>query len=63
MYCLFLVKIVIDAEVISNMSKKGWPWDDGRNWLAADWLEVWGGWSEVLALKVVVKSKDLINEF
>ena len=22
-----------------------------------------GGWSEVLALKVVVKSKDLINEF
>ena len=21
--------------------KKGWHWDDGRNWLAVDWLEVW----------------------
>jgi hypothetical protein len=37
MYYLFLVKIVIAAEIISNMSKKGWHWDDGRNWLAVDW--------------------------
>ena len=33
------------------MSKKGWHWDDGRNWLAANWSEVRGGWSEVLALR------------
>ena len=37
MYYLFLAKIVIAAEIISNMSKKGWHWDDGRNWLAVDW--------------------------
>jgi hypothetical protein len=36
MYYLFLVKIVIDAKKISDMSKKGWRWDDGRNLLAED---------------------------
>jgi hypothetical protein len=42
MYYLFLVKIVIAAEIIGYMSKRGWHWDDGRNWLAVDWLGVWG---------------------
>ena len=32
MYYLFWVKIVIDAEMVSNMSKKGLHWDDSRNW-------------------------------
>ncbi len=35
-----LVKIVIVAEIISNMSKKGWHWEDDRNWSAVDWSEV-----------------------
>ncbi len=43
--------IVIDAEIISNMSKKGWHRDDSRNLLAEDYSEAWGGWSEVLIPK------------
>jgi len=42
MFYLFLVKIVIAAEIIGNMSKKGRHWDDVRNWLVVDWSEVWG---------------------
>jgi hypothetical protein len=42
MFYLFLVKIVIAAEIIRNMSKKGRHWDDVRNWLVVDWSEVWG---------------------
>jgi len=29
-------------KIINNTSKKGWHWVEGRNWLAVDWLEVWG---------------------
>jgi hypothetical protein len=36
MSCLFLVKIVTVAEIISDMSKKAWHWDDGPSWLAVD---------------------------
>jgi len=42
MYNLFLVIIVIATEIVSNMSQKRWHWDDGQNWLAVVWLEVWG---------------------
>ncbi len=33
---LFLIKIVIGAEIISDMSKMGLHWDGGRSWLAVD---------------------------
>ena len=32
MYYLFMLKIVIDAEIVSKTSKKGRHWDDSRNW-------------------------------
>ena len=31
MYYLFMLKIVIDAEIVSKTSKKGRHWDDRRN--------------------------------
>ncbi len=36
MFYLILVKIVIVAEIISDMSKKGLHWADDQSWLVVD---------------------------
>jgi hypothetical protein len=41
MFYLILVKIVIVAEIISDMFKKVPHWDDDQSWLAVAWSGVW----------------------
>jgi len=51
MYYHFLVKIVIDAEIFSNMSKKGVALGRRPELVGGGLVRSLGGWSEVLALR------------
>ena len=51
MFFHFLVQIGAVAEIINDMSKKGWHRGAGRSLVGGGLVRSMGGWSEVLALR------------